>query len=359
MTGSLPAVPLAALATAVPPHRLRQDEAAETAAELFAGRMAAFERLRGVFAGSGIEQRTIAMPLEWYREPRGWPERTEAFLTVATGLFETAARRALDQAGREAGEIDCVVTVTSTGIATPGLEARALDRLGLRHDVERVPVFGLGCAGGATGLALAARLARARPGCLVLLVVVELCSLSFRLDRLTKANIVATALFGDGAAAAVLGGRPGDGAGNATGLAVADGREHTWPDTLSIMGWSVDPDGFGVIFDRDIPPFAERHLARALDGMLAAQGLRRDAIARMAFHPGGRKVIEAIEGALALPPGHLSAERAVLRDQGNMSAPTVLFVLERLLRDALPDSLALTALGPGFTASSVTLRRAA
>lgn len=350
-------IPLLALATAVPPHVVAQEEATEVSSRLFGRRMAAFARLRTVFSGSGIERRNIAMPVDWYTQPQGWPQRTEAFLTVATDLFEEATRKALAQAGRHAEEIDCVVTVTSTGIATPGLEARVLERLGFRHDIRRVPVFGLGCAGGTSGLALAARLARADPGSLVLLVVVELCSLSFRLDKLTKANIVATALFGDGAAAVLLG---GDGAtAPPTGLLIGDGGEHTWPDTLRIMGWSVDPDGFGVIFDRDIPPFAEANLAGALDGMMQAQGLSRARAGRLTFHPGGRKVITAVETALDLPDGALDAERDVLREQGNMSAPTVLFVLDRLHRQGRTGPLLLTALGPGFTASCVALRPSA
>ena len=195
---------LISLATAVPPHVLMQDEVAAAAREMFGKRYATFDRMAPVFLTAGIKKRHAARPIEWYSQPHGWKERTAAYLEVAHELFVDAATKALDGAGLMAAEVDIVVTVSSTGIATPSLEARALGAMGFRTDVQRVPVFGLGCAGGVSGFAIAARLAKAQPGANVLLVVVELCSLAFRLDQLTKANIVACALFGDGAAACIL-----------------------------------------------------------------------------------------------------------------------------------------------------------
>jgi alkylresorcinol/alkylpyrone synthase len=312
-----------------------------------------FERLRSIFLNTGIEERRAARPVEWYLEAQGWPERSAAYLEVAGDLFVEAATRALDKAAIAAGDVDTIVTVSSTGIATPSLEARAGERMGFRPDVSRIPIFGLGCAGGVTGLSVASRLAAARPGSNVLLVVVELCTLSVRLDKADKANLVAVALFGDGAAAAVL---RADGE---AGVAIEGGGERTWPGTLDIMGWSVDREGLGVIFDRAIPPFAEENLGPAVDAILAGQGLSRADIDRFVCHPGGTKVVAAIEGALDLPSGTLDHERAVLAKFGNMSAPTALFVLERVLAAGMPDRIALTALGPGFTLSCATLARAA
>jgi alkylresorcinol/alkylpyrone synthase len=275
----------------------------------------------------------------------------EAYVAGAEALFIEAAEKALSAAGLAAREVDTIITVSSTGIATPSLEARVAGIMGFRQDVSRIPVFGLGCAGGAAGLALGARLAEARPGTNVLMVAVELCSLAFRLDQLSKANIVATALFADGAAAVVL--RAG-----AEGLCqVEAAAEHTWPDSLNIMGWTVDPEGLGVIFDREIPPFAERHFGPAIEGMLARMGLSAADVGRFCCHPGGSKVIQALEATLDLPRRTLDHERAVLADYGNMSAPTVLFVLERLLQAGLPARTALTALGPGFSAHCVSLAR--
>jgi alkylresorcinol/alkylpyrone synthase len=345
---------LLSLATAAPVHVVSQDAAVAAARSLFGERYDAFEEMAGVFANAGITTRRLAQPVDWYFQPRDWPQRTAAYLEIATALFKEAAGKALDAAGLTGADVDAVVTVSSTGIATPSLEARAGREMGFRRDVQRTPVFGLGCAGGVSGLGLAARLARAQPGARVLLVVVELCTLSFRLDELSKVNMVATALFGDGAAAAVI--STGDGEGLA---AIEAAAEHTWPDTLDIMGWQVDAEGFGVIFDRAIPPFARRRMGPAVDAMLSGMGLERADVGRFVCHPGGARVIEALEGALRLAPGSLDAERAVLAEYGNMSAPTALFVLDRVLAAPSPERLFLTALGPGFTASGVSLLRAA
>ena len=344
---------LVSLATAVPAHALDQRDAAAAAYRGFSHRYSDFERLASVFAHSGIRRRYTVQPLEWYFEPLGWPERNKAYLSGATALFVDAAKKALDAAGLTAAQVDSVVTISSTGIATPSLEARAAEQLGLRSDIERVPVFGLGCAGGVSGFTIAARLAQSRPGSIVLLVAVEVCTLSFRLDELTKANIVATALFGDGAAACVI--RAGE-----SGLVSFEGAgQHTWPGTLDIMGWNVDPQGFGVVFDRAIPPFAEKHIAPAVVGILERQSRELADFDRLAFHPGGAKVITALERAFSLEQGSLDHERTVLADYGNMSAPTALFVLERLLQAGAPARTLLSAMGPGFTVTSVTLQKAA
>ncbi len=343
---------LLSLATAVPPHAIAQRDAAAVAFEAFSDRFRDFDRLSKVFESSGIRTRYAVKPLEWYTTPLGWPERTAAFLAGASDLFVTAASSALRKAGLQAGDIDTVVTVSSTGIATPSLEARVATRMGFRPDIERIPVFGLGCAGGVTGLSIASRLAAARPGSNVLMVAVELCTLAFRLDELTKANIVATALFGDGCAACIV--RAGE-----EGIAaIAMSGQHLWPDTLDIMGWNVDPSGFGVIFDRAIPPFARANMKSAVLDILKRAGLTIEDVGRLSFHPGGAKVVDALESAFDLGQGALNHERSVLEDYGNMSAPTAFFVLERVLENP-PHRTLLTALGPGFTVSSVSLKVAA
>ena len=346
-------VKLVSLATAVPPYVLSQSDVAAAADQCFGRRYDEFERVAQVFKSSGIRRRHAVRPLDWYLTPLGWPERASAYLEGACQLFVDAANRALDAAELDPAQVDTIVTISSTGVATPSLEARVAGRLGFRADVERVPVFGLGCAGGVSGLSIASRLACSRPGSIVLLVAVEVCTLAFRLDELTKANIVATALFGDGAAACVL--RAYDG-GAAT---VEMSGQHTWPDTLDIMGWKIDPQGFGVIFDRTIPPFAQQHIAPAVAGILARGGLVLEDVDRFACHPGGSKVIAALELALSLEQGSLDHERAVLAEYGNMSAPTVLFVLDRIIHAGLPSRTLLTAMGPGFTSSCVSLKRAA
>jgi alkylresorcinol/alkylpyrone synthase len=209
----------------------------------------------------------------------------------------------------------------------------------------------MGCAGGVNGLATAARLGAADPGSRWLFDTIETCSNSIRLDSDEPAAIVATALFGDGAAAAVV---STEGDGIAT---IAGSGERMWPDTLGIMGWRVEDPGLAVVFDRAIPPFIEAELAAAVDGMLREMGRSRGDIGRFCCHPGGVKVIDAIETALDLPVGTLDLEREVLRDCGNMSAPTVMFVLERLMKRGLPERALMTAFGPGFTCAGLLLER--
>ena len=343
---------LLSLATTVPPYVIEQAQAKETGRRAFGGRAALFDRLSGVFDNAGIAKRHIVAPPEWYEQPHGWAERNTVYLEAAERLFEDAAVKAIDRAGLEPRDIDGVVTVSTTGIATPSLEARVGPRLGLRDNARRLPVFGLGCAGGVSGLAAAARLASAEPGSRWLFVTVETCSISIRLDSDDPAAIVATALFGDGAAAAVV---STVGAGFAT---VAGAAEKLWPDTQRIMGWEVEDPGLAVVFDRAIPPFIEENLAPAVDGMLRSMGASRDQVDRLCCHPGGVKVIDAIETALQLPQGELNLEREVLHDFGNMSAPTVLFVLERLVERGLPQRVLLTAFGPGFTCAGLLIEAA-
>jgi len=346
-------VTMLSVATTTPSNVLSQDVALSVARELLAGQFEDFDRLSAVYANAGIAFRQLARPVEWYLEPRDFTERTAVYLDVALDLFVTAAETALAEAGLCAEQVDTIVTVSSTGIATPSLEARAMGRMGFRTDVVRVPVFGLGCAGGVSGLALAAKLARATPGSMVLFVTVELCSLALRTEGVGKADIVSTALFGDGAAACVV--RVGDeGFVQITGSA-----EKTWPDTLDIMGWQMEPSGLGVVLNRAIPAFARRNMAEAMTQMLEPQGLQIGDVDRFICHPGGAKVVDAMELALSLEQGSLDHEREVLRLHGNMSAPTALFVLDRVRAQGMPPLSVLTALGPGFTASTVTLKHAA
>ena len=318
---------------------------------MFGGRAALFDRLAGVYDNALIDQRYTVAPVDWYLEQRGWEERSTLYAAAAESLFEEATLKAIEEAGLAPRDIDGILFVSTTGIATPSIDARVAPRLGFRPDVRRLPIFGLGCAGGVTGLATAARLATADPGSRWLFVTVETCSISIRLDNDDPAAIVATALFGDGAAAAVV-------STEGEGLArIAGGGEKLWPDTLGIMGWRVEDPGLAVIFDRAIPPFIEAELAPAIDFMLAELDLTRADLDRFCCHPGGAKVVDAIEAALGLPADSLDLERAVLRDCGNMSAPTVLFVLDKLLARGLPDRTMMTAFGPGFTCAGLVLER--
>jgi alkylresorcinol/alkylpyrone synthase len=349
---TMPSCSLLSLATATPPYVVEQSEAKVRAREAFGGKKALFDRLSGVFDNAGIARRHIVAPPDWYMSPHGWHDRNDVYLKAAEQLFIDAAVAAISKAGLQPHDIDGVVAVSTTGIATPSLDARCAERIGLRSDIRRVPVFGLGCAGGVNGLSLASQMARANPGSLWLFVTVETCSISIRLDSDDPSAVVATALFGDGAAAAVV----------TSGLHslahIGGSAEKLWPDTLRIMGWDVEDAGLSVVFDRAIPPFVEAQLADAVDGMARQLGIRREDIDRFCCHPGGVKVIDAIESALQLNQGELNLEREVLRDYGNMSAPTVLFVLDLLLERGLPDKVMMTAFGPGFTCAGLLLQAA-
>ena len=343
---------LLSLATALPPHVIEQADAKLLARDAFSGKKGLFDRLSGVFDHAGIARRYIVAPQEWYAHGHGWHDRNAVYLEAAEKLFIEAATSAIEKAGLEPDQIDGVVTVSTTGIATPSLEARVAQRVGLREDIRRVPVFGLGCAGGVNGLSLASRLASAEPGSRWLFVTVETCSISIRLDSDDPAAVVATALFGDGAAAAVVT------AGEHSSTRIVASAEKLWPDTLRIMGWDVEDPGLAVVFDRAIPPFIEAELPGAVEQMCAKLGVRRDEIDRFCCHPGGVKVLDAIEHSLELGQGALNVEREVLNDCGNMSAPTVLFVLDRLLERGLPDRVMMTAFGPGFTGGGMLLEAA-
>src|SRR5947209_12359420 len=344
----MPAVPrLFAVATAVPPYPLDQNDVIERVKLLF-GRSPDLDRMLPVFLNTGIERRYSCVPLEWYDRVHGWPERNSIYLSSALDLLEAATNRVLCLTGRHKDDIDSIVVVSTTGIATPSLDALLIERMGLRRTVQRSPIFGLGCAGGVLGLARAASQAAVAPGTTVLFLVVELCALSFRRDDWSKSNIVATALFGDGAAAALL-------STEGEGPAVVAAGEHTWPGSLDVMGWEIADDGLSAIFSREIPQLVATQLHDVASDFLAGHGLAIDEIDRFICHPGGAKVITALEHAFGLTQGALVEARAVLRDYGNMSATTVMFVLERMLAKARAagarwERALMNALGPGFTA---------
>ncbi|UCH73041.1 MAG: type III polyketide synthase [Rhodospirillales bacterium] len=339
---------LASLAVAVPDVEIRQQDVAEAAGLVFAGRPDNFERLRPVYANAGVEKRYSCVPLSWYAEPHGWRERHDLFVRSAVELMHRAATDCLRRAGVDAGQVDGLVVVSTTGMATPSLDARLLERMNFRRDIMRLPVFGYGCAGGVIGLSRTAALSRADPGSHWLLLVVELCGLTFRPSDKSNSNIVATALFGDGAAAALL-------SCEEAGPAIVAGGEHTWPNSLDVMGWQIEDDGFGVLFSRNIPTLVRTQFRQVADAFLARHGLTLGDIDTFVMHPGGAKVIDALQEALELPREALESCRSVLRDFGNMSAATVLFVLHRVLEEQRPGRMLLGALGPGFTAGFMVL----
>lgn len=331
------------LATAVPKHRMTQSDIVGMTSAAFDRETSEIDRMIPVFGNAGIETRHFCMPGEWYLAPHGWVERSRLYVEHAVDLLAEVARKCLDEAGCTVEDVDAIVTVSTTGICTPSLDALVMERLGMRRDTRRLPLFGLGCVGGVIGLSRAAEMAQARPGRRVLLLVVELCSLTFRYGDQSKSNIVAAALFGDGAAGLLI-----NGAGD--GPILGDSGEHTWPNSLDVMGWQVEENGLGVLFSRDIPMLVRREFRPVVEAFLACRQLRRQDLAGFICHPGGAKVMDALEEALGGASAAMTMARDVLREFGNMSAVTVLFVLQRLLGNCKPGRYLMSALGPGFTA---------
>jgi len=350
---------IAAVATAVPPYQVTQDEARAFASLHFKSQRKDIDRLLPVFEHAGIQTRSTCVPPAWFAEPRTFGEKNDLYIEWCTRLGETVARDCLVRAGLTTSAVTDIIFVSTTGLATPSIDSRLMNVLGLGSHLIRTPLWGLGCAGGAAGLSHAYRAARVRPDACVLLIAVELCSLTFHFGDFSKSNVVATALFADGAAGVLVVGDSVPSAEDRPSPTILGAQSTTWPDSLDVMGWNFDNVGMQVVFARSIPGIVKAKVRDNIDEFLVAHGLAFSDIKHLVAHPGGMKVIEAYEQALGLTPGRMAHARAVLRNYGNMSSPTVLFVLRRLLDHGAPkegDHAIVTALGPGFSAENILLR---
>jgi len=335
---------LISIATAVPDHRITQ---AEVLAVLAKARGAALPaRLEQILGNSGIDQRYLACDADYYLEPRSWTGRAAIYNQVGTRLAHKAAGDALDKAALAPSDIDAIILISTTGTMTPSIPSRMIEAMGFDPSTQTIPIFGYGCAGSVLGLRLANDLAAAGGGQNVLMISLELCSLSYDYSQFDKKNMIATALFADGCAAAVISGKPGQ----ADAPSFRAFEQKTWPDTREMMGWDVGTTGFNLVLARDIPTFVTKDFAPFCDAFLEEQGLAKSDLAEPACHPGGGRVVEALEAYFAPEIAGIPATRDILRQHGNMSSPTVLFVLEQLLSQKPDKPILLTALGPGFTA---------
>ena len=338
-------VAILSVATAVPPNLVSQADIAQRALLV----SPQFARYDNLFTNTGIDTRYVCESPDWYLSPKGWEERTKSFQRHAIDLLEETAIHAIADAGLTIAEIDALVVNSTTGLAVPSLDAMLINRMGFRPDVERLPTFGFGCGGGVAGLARAARLARAMPDANVLFLTVELCSLCLRINDPGVEMFISAALFGDGAAGVVL---------NAGGAGLLDespmarvvaSGEHFWPDTERIMGWDILGDGFGIVLSPELPSLIRTNFREALDAFLDRERLALEDFDGFLFHPGGRKVIETAGKVLGLSHQDLLHSWNVLRDFGNMSSATVLFVLAEAIRAGARGRHLLTAFGPGFS----------
>jgi len=345
-------VEIASVATAVPRHVVTQEDAKFRAQKVYPQ----YARLEALYTNTGIDTRYSVEPVPWHLTTHTWEERTDTYQRNALELLETVAKQAVAEAGLALRDIDTIVTNTITGLAIPSLEARLMNRLGFRPDVERLPIFGLGCGGGVAGLARATRMAQARPGTNVLFLTVDLCSLCLRVNDPSLAMFVSAALFGDGAAGVVLQSRAGEAGAVGAGRArVGAQGEYFWSKTEHIMGWDIKNDGFGVVLSPELPTLMRERLGEALFPFLAREGLSLEDFDGFLLHPGGSKVLETAEDSLKLTREQIRYSWQVLKAYGNMSSATAMFVLKAALADQARGRYLLAAFGPGFSAYFVVL----
>jgi alkylresorcinol/alkylpyrone synthase len=345
-------VRILAAARALPAHFVEQDRLLEAFRALWGAKHFNLDRLEQLHRAVRVGGRHLALPLEEYPALQSFAARNDAWIREATRLGEAALRAALEQSDTPPSKLDHVFFTTVTGIATPSIEARLVDRLGLRADVKRTPIFGLGCVAGAAGVARASDYLRGFPGQTAALVSVELCSLTLQREDLSIPNIIASGLFGDGAAAVVIGS-------HGAGPEVVATRSVFYPGTERVMGWDVVDSGFKIVLSSQVPQLVKEHMRGDVDSFLAAHGLARKDVRHWVCHTGGPKVLEAFEEALELPPDALARTWKSLREVGNLSSASVLFVLSELLeaQAAAPGDVGLIlAMGPGFCSELVLLR---
>lgn len=336
------------IGTAVPENVVDQRAVRATVERVFGGRVTDLDRLLSVFEHDHIHSRRFVREPEWYAVDHGFAESNRVYATSACDLAEQAARKACK--GRE-GDVAAIVVASTTGIMTPSLDAALVQRLGLSTHVARVPIFGLGCAGGVAGLARAADISRAMEGAPVLFVAVEICSVTFRQSDTRTSNIVASSIFGDGAAAVLI-------SSERHSVSVGTGVSTLFPDTADIMGWDVLDDGLSVRFSRDIPSFVRTHIPDVLAHAYAQWGIAPDDVTAIVAHPGGAKVLDAYAQASGMPQSTFTHAKEILRTYGNMSSASVLFVLDAWYHDAArtrAGHAVMAALGPGFSSELLLL----
>jgi alkylresorcinol/alkylpyrone synthase len=344
--------------TALPEHRYDQAELTEAVASMLGLSGARRQLLERFHAASGVKTRHTVLPIERYAGLSGFGEANDTFLEFAVDAGAVAMNAALGRVGLQAADVDVLMTVSVTGVGAPSVDARLVPVLGLREDVRRIPVFGLGCVAGAAGIARVHDLLRGDPDAVAVLLAVEACSLTIQPDDDSPANLVASALFGDGAAAVVMVGDERAARLGLRGPDVVATRSRLYPDTERVMGWDIGGSGFRIILDASVADVVEEHLGGDVAEFLADHGLEVADIERWVAHPGGPKVLDSTSRALALGDGELDVTWRSLAEVGNLSSASVLHVLAETLDRPPPPGAAgvLLAMGPGFCAELVLLR---
>lgn len=354
------------VSTFTPPYSLSQEVTCQFVKELFSESFQDLTRLLTVFQNGQIEKRNFAVPLEWFCHDHDLKERNDLYLELATDFGVEVISACLKNSSYlkktiNYEEIDAIFFVSSTGIATPSIDARIMNKLPFSQETKRIPLWGLGCAGGAAGLSRAYEFCLAYPAAKVLVVCIELCSLTFQKNDRSKSNLIGTSLFADGAACALVVGdevRMNEYAKMQTIPIILQTGSYLMPDSLDVMGWDVRQNGLYVIFSRDIPNIIQNWLKPAVEKFLQKKHLELARIDEFILHPGGKKVLDAYESALQLDQTKTSKSRSVLKTNGNMSSPTVLYVLDECLKDEKESEIygLMGALGPGFSAELLLLQ---
>ncbi|KZS75485.1 stilbene synthase [Mycobacterium kansasii] len=342
---------VAGVAVAFPQHRYSQDETIG-ALMTFAG-----PDFRRFANSSGVTARHTALPLSRYGHLSGFTEANDAWVDVALDLGGQALLAALDDARVKPADVDVVFSTTVTGLAVPTLEARLATRVGLRQDVKRIPLFGLGCVAGAAGVARVHDYLRGFPNQVAALLAVELCSLTVQRNDHSVANLVASSLFGDGAAAVVAMGAE-LASGRRAGPRLLASRSRTYPDTEDVLGWEIGSDGFRIVLSVEVATVVEKYVADDIRNFLGDHGLTTADVSTWVLHAAGPRVIDAVENALELPVHALDRTRDSLRDNGNLSSVSVLDVLRATMADPPPPPGSfgiMIAMGPGFSSEFVLL----
>jgi len=353
---------IAAVRGVLGPHGYPQQEITEAFAQVVSPDGSSTEVIRRIHQATGVRHRNLALRLDEYADLKDFGEANDAFIRVGLEMAQAAVSGALEDAGLVASDVDLMMMTTVTGIAVPSIEARLVPRLGLRPDVKRVPVFGLGCVAGAAGIARVHDYLQGHPDDVAVLLSVELCSLTVQRDDASMANIVASGLFADGAAAVVMVGERRAQAMGLIGPVVLASRSRMYADTERTMGWDIGASGFRIVLSPGVADVITANLGTDVNGFLEDNGLTRADIARWVCHPGGPRVLEAMESVLELEQGELDVTWRSLAAVGNLSSASVLHVLSDTLagRGVEPpepgsDGL-LLAMGPGFCAELVLLR---
>ncbi len=345
------AIRIKGVATAVPKYVYDQAQVRQVVEGLFSERVDNLDRLLRVFDHLHIDRRHFARDPQWYAADHGFAQLNQLFTEAATELSCEAASTVMAQAGVSAAEVAGVVVVTTTGMMTPSLDAVLIQELDLPLTSRRLPIVGLGCAGGVAGLARAAELSSTCSGAPVLFVAVEICSATFQKNDISKSNLIGTSIFGDGAAALIV-------EGGSEGPEIVGSFHQLFPNTYDIMGWDIIDSGMKVRFSRDIPSFVRHNVPKVIADSCRQWGISPDEILSYITHPGGAKVLEAFADVIGKPKEALASAYKVLRNYGNMSSASILFVLEDMLRNTrLETGYALmSALGPGFSSDQLLLK---